>query len=66
MCHDNDDPKEEIQPSPIYIHTPISGTTDFAQEQYSSKFAVDKPKEDQYPNRTDTAGNTEFYGKKRR
>lgn len=58
--------KQEIQPDPIYVHTPIAGTTDFAKEQYDSKFAMNKPEDQQYPNRTDTAGDTDFYGKRRR
>lgn len=62
--HELEKAKQEIQPDPIYVHTPIAGTTDFAQDQYTPKHAIEQPGGDKYPERTDTSGDTDFYGKR--
>ncbi len=65
MHKDDITKKEEIQPSPVYIHTPSVGTTDFAIDQYGTKHAIEQPKENQYPDRTDSTA-SEYYGRKRK
>lgn len=62
--HDEEIKKQQIQQDPIFVHTPSAGTTDFATEQYHGiEYAINKPADKQYPERTDSTG-TEFYGKK--